>query len=396
MLDPSSEDSHTAASTPVKAAAPQGEKLIATRMAVAKVLKRADEPKLKWSNTQGREFRDCPRSRYWSTLAAEAWREGALAVAVVARRLKTLTSLDLAAGNAVHDRATETAAAIREAAPRPPFRRMWQQCIAFMHAVSMSSCHRFDDWYADPTQKPKVYVLMERYYRRGFSRTRGRQVEARMERAVVTLENLALWAELAACDPATILTPGLTKYVLPDVLGVEPVLVWAVPDLVFRLPDDGPWVVCDFKTGRVADRRAFESAKDQVVSYAAWLRHGLGVLGPDDACEGRLLLLSDGTEETWTISPADIDAAEVRIRNEALALDAARARADRAGHEASGRSREAGAPIDALPAVIERGRRSEYAMTPNRKRCQSCFYQELCAPEQQEERNSANDGEHAA
>jgi hypothetical protein len=215
----------------------------------------------------------------------------------------------------------------------------------------------------------------------------------------VTLENLALWAELAACDPATILTPNnKTKYVLPDVLGVEPVLVWAVPDLVFRLPDGGSWVVCDFKTGRVADAagRTFQAAQDQVVSYAAWLRHGLGVLGPDDACEGRLLLLSEGIEETWTISPADIDAAEVRIRREALALDAARARADRAGHDASVRSREAGAPIDTLPAVIESGRRSEYAMTPIRKRCQNCFYQELCAPEQDEERKAANDGEHAA
>jgi hypothetical protein len=395
VLDPESQESPAATGSATHADA-KGEKLIATRLAIANVLARADEPQLKWSNSRGQAYRDCPRSHYWATLAAEAWRQGSLAVARVAKRLKTLTSFDLAAGNEVHARATASAAAIREEAPRPSIRRMREQCIAALHALCVSSRDRLDEWLEHPATD---MMFMERYYGRGFTRDGARRVGARLERALATLQGLSLWAELAACDPTTILTPPKgTKYILPDILGVEPVLVWAVPDLVFQLPDEGFWVVCDFKTGQLAgtDRRAFLAAKAQVVSYAAWLRHGLGVLGPDDSCEGRLLLLSDGTEETWIISPTDIDAAEARIRSEALTLDAARARADRAGHDASIRAREGGAPIDALPMVIEAGRRSEYPMTENRTRCRYCAYQELCAPEQDGNGTTSSDRASAA
>jgi hypothetical protein len=340
---------------------------------------REDEPQLTWSNSQGRAYRDCPRSRYWASLAADGWRKGALAVAKVAHRLKLLTGLDLAAGNAVHDRATECASAVRKRVPLPPLRRMREQCTGYMRFLWLTSRDRFDEWMKYPTRSS---MFMERYYGVNFTAARGRQVKERMERALVSLADLSLWAELAACDPTTIHTPEKkTGYVLPDVLGVEPVLVWAVPDLVFRLPDGGRWVVCDFKTGRVSDPAAYAAARQQIEGYCVWLRYGLKVLGPDDDCEGRLLSLSDGVEETWVISARDIDRAEERIRNEALILDAARERADLAARISVRDLASGTSDVDAA-AVAEAARRATYAMTPNRTRCGHCAFRELCAPEQ--------------
>jgi hypothetical protein len=114
------------------------------------------------------------------------------------------------------------------------------------------------------------------------------------------------------------------------------------------------------------------------------LRHGLGLLASDTACRARLILLSDGSEEEWEVSPEEIETAEARMRAGARAMAALRADADHA--EASAREQiPAGETPERTADLLERARRSAYPMTAARGRCRYCNYRQLCAPEQEAE-----------
>lgn len=335
---------------------------------------------LSWSCSQQRTLDDCPRARYWSSeQAPHGWRDDASPLARAAYRLKTLTTLAMEAGRALHERAAERARALREGEQLPTLAAMRQRTSTHMRHVWISSRDRMDAWLRAPKHTP---MLLESYYHRGPTREQAYAVRERLERGLTALHGLGLWAEVAACQPADILVvDSLTSYVLPDPAGRAPVLVWAAPDLVMRIESDGPWEVLDYKAGRVRDGAPLRAATEQVRTYAAFLRHGARVLGPGEGCRGRLVLLGDGTEHEFAIPPEEIDAAEQRIRAGALQMAELRARADAAATTALEAAACAGAHGPARDALVEMARRAAYPVTHNRTLCQRCPFLELCASE---------------
>lgn len=350
---------------------------------------------LTWSNSQQRQMEECPRARYWAVeMARQGWRRGASALAMAARRLKTLRSLDGEIGRVLHERAAERANAIKAGEPMPSLARMRQQSSAAMNFVMHSSRHRREHWLQAPDQVP---MLADVYYGTGPTREQIARARERLERGLVTLHQLGLWAEVAAADPRDIVcVDARQSYLLPANADGPPVTVWAAPDLTFRPDGESTWVVCDHKSGRVQDGRSYRQSVEQVTTYVPMLRHGLRVVGPEELCRGRLILLGDGSEAEWAIIPEEIDAAERRIRAGAQAMAALRVDADAA--EAAARDDLEGrsvSPAERL-VVLERARRTAYPMTSARSRCRYCPYRELCAAEQAAEAAAATVTEEVA
>lgn len=335
---------------------------------------------LSWSCSQQRTLDDCPRARYWaSEQAPRGWRDDASPLSRAAYRLKTLTTLAMEAGRALHERAAERARALRDGEPMPTLAAMRQRTSTHMRHVWISSRDRMDAWFGAPKCTP---MLLDAYYQRGPTREQAYAVRERLERGLTALHGLGLWAEVAACRPADILVvDSLTSYVLPDPTGRVPVLVWAAPDLVMRIEPDGPWEVLDYKAGRVRDGAPLRTAMEQVRTYAVFLRHGARVLGPGEECRGRLVLLGDGTEHEFTIRSEEIDVAEQRIRAGALQMAELCARADAGAAKALEAAAHDGVRGPARAALVEAARRAAFPMTRDRTLCQRCPYLELCASE---------------
>ena len=351
-----------------------------------KVTLRASEPALQWSRSQQAVYDACHRARYYSAeLAPTGWQSGALEIARSARRLKTLTALPLEVGRVLHERAAECSEAVRASEPLPSIVQMRQRNAAHLNCVWFASRDRRADWVRNPRDVP---MLREVYYGRVPTAEQLSRVKSRVEAGLVTLRQLSLWSEIAACDPRDILVVDkLQCYVMVDVLDIEPVRVWAAPDLVMRSDGDSVWEVIDFKSSTVATGAALQRDIEQVISYAVYLRHGARVLGEDDGCRGRLVYLGDGTEVPFAISARDIDAAEKRIRDGARAMHIARMVADAAADDVITHATMDGISPREVAAMAELARRRSdaYPMTTDRKKCRDCPFVELCAPEQDAE-----------
>jgi hypothetical protein len=322
-------------------------------------------------------------------VARQGWLPDASALALTARRLKTLRSLEGEVGRVLHERAAARANAIKCDHPLPSLARTRQQASADMNFVVASSRQRGAQWLRSPERIP---MLADVYYRTGPTAERFARVRERLERGLITLHQLGLWAEVSASAPADIAcVDGRQSYRLPDPDGGPVIQVWAAPDLIYRPEADGPWVVCDHKSGSAAvvDGRAYRAAVEQVTTYLPMLRHGLGLLRPGESCRGRLILLSDGSEEEWEVSSEEIDAAEARIRAGAQAMEKLRAEADAAEAAARAALGCGDTPSAQDLVALERARRGAYPMTGDRSRCRYCVYRELCGPEQEAQASNA-------
>lgn len=375
---------HSDSSPPANSAMAQARATLARLRSAMFPAPATKAPELTWSNSQQKQLDECPRARYWAfERARRGWRDGASVLDRLARRLKSLRSLEGEIGRVLHERAAACARALREGEPLPSLGRMRQQSSADMNFVVHASRHRRAHWMQAPD---KVPMLADYYYGKGPTRERFAHARERLERGIVTLRSLGLWAEVAASDAQDIVcVDARQSYTLPDPEGGPPVTVWAAPDLIHRAHPEEPWVVTDHKSGQVRDERSYRAAAAQVASYVVQLRHGLRLLGPDESCRGRLVLLGDGCEEDWEITPQEIDVAESRIREGAQRMAAFTGAADAA--EAAAWADLEGRPVSAeeRDEVLERARRGAYPMTTARTRCRYCQYRELCAPEQAEE-----------
>jgi hypothetical protein len=333
-----------------------------------------------WSCSQQRTFDECPRARYWATdVASNGWRRDASELARTAYRLKSLSTLPMRLGISLHARAAECAVALRERIKMPSLLTMRQRTSSDMRYVWVSARDRYEEWLRAPKHVP---MLLETHYRRPLLPAFVSGVRERLERGLITLHGLGLWSELAACAPSDILTvDSLTSYALPDPGGGPDVKVWAAPDLVMRVEPGKPFEVVDHKTGgALRDGRSFTLAVEQLMTYAVYLRRGAKVLRPDESCRGRLILLGDGSEHEFPITPSDIDAAEARIHAGVAAMATTRGCAALAATTARDDLSSTATALE-REAVIERARRSAYPMTSVISRCQRCNFLELCRDE---------------
>lgn len=331
-----------------------------------------------WSHSRQHLYDTCHRALYYSSvLAHEGWRRDATDDARSARRLKTLTSLPLVVGVALHERAAEMAKAIRAGDPLPTLVQMRERTRHTLNLVWSSSRRRRAEWMVNPKQVP---MLREIYYGQVPSPEQLAQIKDRVERGLISLHGLSLWAEIGALDPENIaLIDKLESYLLQPTAGeIGNVRVWAAPDLVVRHGDGGQIIVIDFKSGPVASGGTLERHLAQVASYAVQLRC-TGVLAEGEGCRGLLVYLADGTEMPFEITAQEIDRAAERIRTGAHAMALARTMADHAAMDAVIDAR-AGARDADLPIIVERAERESpgYAMTLDRTKCRDCPFREVC------------------
>ncbi len=335
-------------------------------------------PILQYSHSQWALYESCHRTRYYVDLAKEKEGRGATDDARSARRLKTLTAIPLEAGGALHERAVNIAQAIRANEPLPTLVQLRQRNSARLNNAWVSSRDRAAEWRRYPYQ---FLMLREHYYGPLPTPEHLARTRAQLERGVVTLRHLPLWGEVGACDPDDILIIDKRQsYVLPDPEGNEPVLVWAAPDLVFRVDSAGRWQVVDYKLGAVARGAALARAIEQVTSYCVLLRHGAHVLDATESCTGRIIYLGDGTELPFDIRPSDIDEAEQRIRDRARVLHNARTDAASAATGTCVQMAFNGVPESLSCAAVEQARRRSpgYAITAHAAHCTGCVFRELC------------------
>lgn len=336
---------------------------------------------LEWSHSRQHLYDTCHRAFYYSTeLAREGWRRDATEDARAARRLKSLTSLPLVVGIALHERAAETARAIRANEPLPTLVAMRERTRHALNHVWHSSQTRRAEWMLQPTHVP---MLREHYYGKVPSADQLARVKEQIEHGLTSLRGLALWGEVGALDPHNIaLVDKLESYLLepPEGDGSGVVRVWAAPDLVVRYGDGGQVIVIDYKSGPVACGAALRRHIAQVASYAVQLR-STGVLAAGEGCRGLLVYLRDGTEVPFEVTAKDIDDAAKRIRAGARDMALARTIADHAAMDAVIEARESGLSAAAAAVHEERARRgsSGYAMTSDRAKCRDCPFREVCA-----------------
>jgi len=339
------------------------------------------EPMLEWSHSRQQRFDTCHRAHYYTECARDGSLPDATPLARNARRLKTLTALPLTIGGALHDRATELVKCVRADEPLPGLHELRRRTSAHLNAVWTSSRDRRKHWMTHPTRVP---MLRERYYGPLPTEEQLASLAARVDARLVTLRGLPLWAELAACPPEDVmLVDKFASYILADA-GGDDVKVWAAPDIVMRTEPRAPWEVIDVKSGNVATGDALARDIAQVTSYAVYLRHGAQVLSEGEHCRGRLVYLGDGTEMSFDILSCDINMAEYRIRDGALAMYEARCAGEAAAAEAVSAvlADDSATPGAVIAEVAERARResSGYAMTTDRAKCGRCVFAEVCDP----------------
>ncbi len=341
---------------------------------------------LAWSASRQSRFNECARAHYFATeVAPNGWQRDASALARTVRALKTLTSLEMQLGIALHERAAERARALREGGAMPSLVNMKQRLYSHLRHVWISSRDRQAEWRKNPRQVP---MLAAAYFGRMPSEAHTAMVREKLERSASNTIGLDLWSELAACRPEDILTvDALSSYELPDPHpDGDPVKVWASPDLIFRA-DERVHIV-DYKSGTLRDAEAYHRAVFQLIGYAVFLRHSAKVLTPTEGCQGRLIMLGDGTEYEIPISAEDIDLAEQRIRVGAATMRDLTILADAAAVTAlDTAARGADGLIANSDEIVERARRAVYPMTLATRICTTCCFRELCEDEPNGERD---------
>lgn len=301
---------------------------------------------LQWSHTRDEIFRDCARKYYYRYYgSAGGWSTRAPQATQSIYRLTRLTTFDQALGTAVHSRAREVAAAILEHAPLPSLALLEERTRADLNKLYLDS-RDLPAFRRDPGAHP---VLLSVYYGRGLGERTLQRIRDKMKACLEHLLESPIWFGLSTCRKDSV---WLTES--PGMFTFEESSVWAAPDLVFTGADERPTIV-DWKTGRVVREKALE----QLGIYARFVRDTLAQPVPTRGYLGRVAELQYG--ETWdfTLTAAEIAAADTRIRESVKAMSAL----------LRDPQRDRPVPI------------TEFPLTSRPARCPECNYWELCEPQ---------------
>lgn len=302
------------------------------------------EPLLEWSHTRSRTLRECARRYFYRYHGARGgWSPRAPVDARRAYQLSQLTTLDLVLGTTIHRCAAESARAIIARRSRPDvetFRKNVRQALNMVWRNARTP----DAFFADPRRHP---VLLGVYYGRGVGEASIQRIREKMDRCLVHLVEAPVWADLLACEPASVHVVDS-----PDAVALGDVSLWAAPDLVYTTPD-GRTILLDWKTGPTAP----EEAQAQLSLYAAYAEAALGLSPGPLAFEGQVWDLSSGEVCVLPLGAPEIRAASVRLESESAEVRTRLARVEAVG------------VAEAFP------------LTSERFRCSRCNFWELCEPE---------------
>ncbi len=313
---------------------------------------RREYPQWSWSFSRQQTFETCRRMYYYYYYASHnGWERGAPPLAAAAYRLKKLTNLFTALGEAVHQgaqlaverlalgKAVMSASELEEHIRRK-MRNVWQWSVSGR-----------EQFLARPNEIP---MLHEFYYGQGPERELVNLINDRITSCAQNLANSLTLRELAegrgelmACEQF-------------DTFNLAGTQVYAVPDLIYRTKS-GRLVIVDWKTGRQEDYNL-----DQVALYGLYAHEKLGV-SPEDITV-RLEYLDAGTKVELTLDGESLEVVRERAQRSMAEMQAYLA--DVELNKAK--------PIEAFP------------LTDNRSQCRRCNFLELCAGELQLDLNAVS------
>jgi hypothetical protein len=287
----------------------------------------------------------CERRYYLNYYGANnGWRADGSPDAQLAWRLKRLTTLYMALGQAVHHRARELATAYLLRATPPTLEMALRRTRSDLNSLWRSSRDR-DGFLRNPKRFPMLQAV---YYGRSIDVEQLARIQDRLTRCLTHLYACPLWNELLTLPATDILVVEELASFLVD--GVK---VYVQPDLVYRSLQDGLWTVVDWKSG------ATTGLREQLALYALYVRDHLRLPLADGRVRCRVVKLGEGSELGYWVTPEDMAAAESRIR---------------AGVE---RMRSLLAdPVANVPLP-----REHFRLAENRAACESCRFLEMCRVE---------------
>jgi hypothetical protein len=288
-----------------------------------------------WSFTRQSAFEACKRRYYYQYYGHwGGWDRAAPPEAQLCYRLGKMKSLPMVTGSIVHEQIGALLESIRRGRPfaLPELQLGAAKKLAL--AVGQSQDRR---WRNDPKRNTNLY---EHYYGGGLPPEAVTAAEAHASGCLERFFSSGVLDVIALSEPRSWRIEEKAEW------QVEGIQVMAIADLA--LPAEGRLVIYDWKTGR--DDGAYDA---QLGVYGLAAREVWGYAPAQTVL--RLLYLGDGVLKEHAFS-------------EAQAEDAGRAIAEGAGKM--------------LALLTDRARntahRDAFPMTPDRARCDPCFFQELC------------------
>lgn len=298
-----------------------------------------------WSNARHHKMLQCLRLLYlhhYGSLGGHL--RGAVADTRRAYLLKQLVTLEMILGSVIHEFAREIAIAIRDRLPVPGYDLLLERARSRLNQACRSSRDK-EAFLRTPKQQ---IMLQHAWYGRELSAETVERIAGKLRRCLAQLCASAVWADLADCRVDDILiVDSLSTF------AYEGTKIYAAPDLAYVHGDR--LTIVDWKTGD--DRKALE----QILVYALFLRDGKGIPYEEGHWNLRIVNLDQGTDVTRPITPYLLEHATERMRwsiaeMRGLLVDP---------------ERNLPKPKEAFPLIS----------VQNQKRCRTCNFYELCAPE---------------
>jgi CRISPR/Cas system-associated exonuclease Cas4 (RecB family) len=295
-----------------------------------------------WSQTRGEKLRTCARAYYWQYYGKwNGWRGDAPDEARRAYRLSKMSNLDLFAGSVVHEVAENVLRSARGGREPIPEEEAREDARRRLNEGWKQSRER--RYLADPKA---ALNLFEHYYQMPIGTADVDRIREKVFRCVENLYRSEALSFLRAIPEK--------DWLAVEALGhfhVDGVKIYAKPDVAVRDAKSGTIFLFDWKTGK-------ESASNDV-QLAGYALYAVEEFEAEPGnIETVLVYLREGTVKSSTPDAALLDGARETIR----------------------------ASIADMRALLADGarniaRKEDFAMTPDRRTCRSCFFRELCFPD---------------
>jgi hypothetical protein len=301
---------------------------------------RREYPDWSWSHSRQRTFQECRRRYYYQYYAAHnGWERDASPLSRLAYRLKSLTTMHMVFGDALHKVAAAALQRTTDAMPTVDLFR--DQIRKSLNDAYASAKNNRALWEAAPRRH---VMLHEFYYNAGVPDAVIAAIRQKLEICVPAIINSRSFTEAFNPDTEVVSVDSLDFFFFADTK------VYAVPDLLYKRPD-GRWVIVDWKTGEED-----EAYSDQLYTYALYVQNKYHISSDKLLC--RLEYLVKGNVDEYPVTRLDLQASQAAMAESIRSMQSCLVDVNTNQPQ----------PIDAFP------------MCSATRRCPQCNFYELCRP----------------
>ncbi|MCM3472194.1 PD-(D/E)XK nuclease family protein [Brevibacillus borstelensis] len=306
-----------------------------------------DYPEFSWSFTKHKMLLECELryalSYYYSY---GGWRQDASNRSRHIYRLKTLQSINMAFGSAVHSQIHRIVGQPDSWKKMPTESEIMTNVRADLNKAYQDSKYRHASWYENPSN---TQMLMEIYYD---GELPFEVIEDYQTRLPVTAQNLLSCPTihhdlLQKRNDFKLITSERFRCI--EFKGVK---VWVVLDLLYQDLKNKKYVIVDFKTGK---HSANGDEVTQLMLYAWFVREAFGIDSLEQI-ELRNEYLADGRTLTFIPTPFDFEKIEYLLHTSIERMHSYLKDVERN-----------------VPTELE-----QFQPTKNRRACERCSFRELC------------------